>query len=138
MSSATILALFAMAEMEHGIPDKLLTAMCWEESRHRPKVINMHDGVGHSRGICQLKLGTAKGLGFRGRPSDLYNPIVNISYAAKLLRLHYDKYQSWDKAVVAYNAGRYIGKTVYLTKVKKTWCRFNKRECQRERVPEAG
>lgn len=118
MTSA-LLTLFALIEAEHGIPKHLLTSICWVESRHRPLVINMHDGNGHSRGVCQLKLQTARGVGFTGTADELYRPEVNARFAARYLKYQYARYSDWDKAVVAYNQGHYRGRrTQYLRKVQ--------------------
>jgi soluble lytic murein transglycosylase-like protein len=101
-------ALQAAAETNH-VPLRLLTAVCMVESRLRPHAINPHDKGSPSYGLCQLKLATAQSVGFIGRHQKLYNPFINAYYAAKYLRLKYDKYgHNWVKAVSAYNGAKVI------------------------------
>ena len=95
----------------------LLVALCTQESRCRAKVINRHDGIlqpngkrkyNPSYGLFQLKIETAKALGYQGPAKGLLDPEINAFYAAKLLRQNLDKYHSTAKAVSAHNAGHYI------------------------------
>lgn len=51
-------------------------------------------------------------------PTHIINPVYNIAYSAYLLRKHYDKTWSWDKAVSLYHSGTpKLGKA-YLKKVR--------------------
>ncbi len=89
----------------------------------------MDDGGSPSLGICQIKLETARLMGFKGDQKQLMDPQVNITYSAlylhkQLLRYHQDVH----KAVSAYNAGTWSmnlqGQTKnlsYVNKVLKTW-----------------
>jgi hypothetical protein len=70
-------------------------------------VINRDDGHGDSVGICQVQLRTAAYMGYRGTERGLLGPGTNVFYAAKYLRYQFDRYGDWEKAVAAYNAGRY-------------------------------
>lgn len=127
MGALTLLALFASATTEYNLPPKLLDALCFVESNHRPHVINRDDGKGDSVGICQVQLRTARYMGYRGTEKGLLGPGTNILYAAKYLRYQLDRYGDLEKAIAAYNAGSYrvkAGKPVnqkYVDKVMKAY-----------------
>lgn len=59
-----------------------------------------------SYGLMQLQLGTARVMGFKGKPSELFNPEVNISIGTKYLKYLIDKFDG-DAMVAldAYNRG---------------------------------
>lgn len=95
----------------------LLVALCMQESRCRAKAVNRHDSTlqangtrryDPSYGLFQIKLGTARALGYTGTTKGLLDPEMNAFYAAKLFRQNLDKYHSTKKAVSAHNAGRAI------------------------------
>jgi soluble lytic murein transglycosylase-like protein len=94
----------------------LLFAVCTQESLCKAKAINKNDGnkatkargiKERSHGLFQLKLATARGLGFTGSRAELMDPETNTWYAAKLIRTLYDKFKTTDKVLSAYNAGHY-------------------------------
>lgn len=106
----------------------LVSAVCYVESGHRLSVINHDDGGSDSIGVCQMKLTTARLLGYRGSARGLLNPKTNIHYSAKYLRHHMDRYGDSYKAVSAYNAGSFRlnakGRPInrrYVAKVFKAW-----------------
>lgn len=100
------------------VPYKLLSSLCWVESRHLPRSVNAKDGISASYGLCQIKLETAKWMGYTGTKEELLNPIVNANWAAKYLRKQYNKYGDWRRAISAYNAGHAItGNIGYVTRV---------------------
>lgn len=101
----TLAAIFIAASAAHGLPQGLLSDLCFVESSHRPSVSRM-DSNGHkSLGICQMQYPTALFLGFKGREADLLNPRINAFYAGKYLAYQYKRYGNWLQAVKAYNAG---------------------------------
>lgn len=123
--------IFYAASQVFNLPPGLLESVCLVESNHNPKAFVSHDGGSASHGICQVKLGTANLLGFKGQPSALQEPELNALFAAKYLRRNLDRY-SGDvyKAIAAYNAGKYLdsktypGKAVndkYVQKVYSVW-----------------
>ncbi len=97
--------------------------MCYVESSHRIAVIHHNDGDGHSLGICQIKLKTAKWLGFKGTEKELMNPKVNIYYAGKYLKHQIRRYKSIEKGVIAYNFGHagVLTTSKYQVKVYAIW-----------------
>ena len=88
----------------------LLRAICWVESRHNPKAFRLEDGGTPSIGICQIKLGTARFMGFKGTMSQLQQPHTNVKFAAKYLLHQLVRYRLCvRKAVKAYNRGTFKG-----------------------------
>lgn len=59
-----------------------------------------------SRGLMQVTYRTARWLGFRGAPTNLYNPWVNIRYGTKYLAYLLKRYSTVSDALAAYNDGR--------------------------------
>lgn len=105
MSIAGILLLFSQISVLQGIPEGLLESICYKESNLNVKAINLFDGKTHSYGVCQVKLETAKFMGFKGDGKALQDPETNITYAAKYLKYQHRRYGSWIKAIGAYNRG---------------------------------
>lgn len=121
--------IFATVTQTFGTPPGLLSALCYVESKHRPYAFNENDGGSSSIGICQIKLGTARGLGFKGTAEELSRPKTNIYYAGKYLKTQIKRYGGdIKKAISAYNAGTHrendLGLTLnrlYVAKVFKAW-----------------
>jgi soluble lytic murein transglycosylase-like protein len=101
-------AMYKEAAKTNGIPVELLRAVCEIESKHNLKVKKVWDGGSYSYGVCQVKLGTARMLGFKGKEQQLINPNTNIDYAAKYLAYQLKRYKGdYKKAIVSYNRGSY-------------------------------
>jgi soluble lytic murein transglycosylase-like protein len=104
--------------MLSGVPENVLHGVCKTESNGNASAYVQHDGGSPSFGLCQIKYKTAKHMGFKGKPKELFDPYVNMFYAAKYLSYQHERYQNWNKAISAYNAGRYIkSNKKYVTKV---------------------
>lgn len=113
---------FLLAGLLTGVDPTLLSALCYVESKHDAGAYVAMDGSSPSYGICQIKLGTAKHMGFRGTAEQLMEPSVNIFYAAKYLQWQKARYKDRRKAISAYNAGRAItGNAAYVRKVMKRY-----------------
>lgn len=69
--------------------------------RQEPRI---HDA---SYGLGQLLYGTARGLGYRGRPDGLFDPTVNIDLIARYHKHNFDHYQDLGpkELTIAYNTG---------------------------------
>jgi len=87
----------------YDIPRELVHRQAVRESTHRPWARN-----GPYYGLLQILPQTARSMGFRGKPSELLDPDVNLQYAGKYLR------GAWlvsggdmDKAVMWYARGYY-------------------------------
>ncbi len=120
----------------------LMYAICKVESQCRSTAKNHDDGTKEqkalglripSHGLFQIKLGTARGLEFKGTPAQLRQPGVNSYYAAKLLRNLYDRRDCKNdtlRVLSAYNAGSYTkNNNSYVVKVLKEYAhiRIDKR-----------
>lgn len=123
MSTILLNLLFTAATLKYKLPPELLSSLCYIESNHTITAIHKDDGTSNSVGICQVKLKTAKSLGFKGTEKQLMNPSINIEYAAKYLAFQQHRYHSITKAVVAYNRGnaKNLTRSKYSDKVIKYW-----------------
>lgn len=106
------------------LPPDLLSSLCFIESSHKVSAIHLDDGGSNSVGICQLKLSTARWLGFNGTEKQLMDPAINIYYSGLYLSRLITRYSgNLDKAVIAYNMGHAgsFEHTKYSDKVMKKW-----------------
>lgn len=127
--SSSLAVIFALASQSFNLPPGLLSALCYAETRHKPyKVLIERDGK-ESLGLCQMKLDTARMLGYNGSRERLLTPGINAHYAAAYLRKQLNRYnQDPRKAAAAYNAGRYrlnsrgqIKNRQYVERVMNAW-----------------
>jgi soluble lytic murein transglycosylase-like protein len=118
-----LMILFMMASAQNNLPQGLLSSLCYIESGHKVNAFHRHDGKGNSVGICQIKLATAKMLGFKGTEKQLMEPGTNITYAAKYLAKQIKRYHSMNKGIIAYNMGNAKNLTTsqYQVKVIQYW-----------------
>src|SRR5690606_32712327 len=63
----------------YGVPTALAHAVVRHESNYRPDV----RGKAGEIGLMQIKLSTARGLGYSGSAKGLYEPSTNIQYGMK-------------------------------------------------------
>lgn len=112
------------AERKHQLPDGLLSALIWQESRFNPLAISPAGAAG----LAQLMPATAKELGVSNR----HDPHQSIDGGARYLRRMLDQFGSIPLALAAYNAGPNAVKRVggiprnketpgYVTKVLQRW-----------------
>jgi soluble lytic murein transglycosylase-like protein len=106
-----------IAALTNGVDPSLLSAVCYVESSHNPSAFVRQDGRTSSYGLCQVKLETARTLGYAGKASGLMDARTNAYFAAKYLRKQYNRYGSWTRAVSAYNCGRVCNNRRYVRKV---------------------
>ena len=85
------------AEAQFGLPTGLLDALIWTESRYNPFAVSKAGAAG----LGQLMPGTAKELGVANR----FDPLANLSGAARYLRQMLDRFGVVHLALAAYNAG---------------------------------
>jgi soluble lytic murein transglycosylase-like protein len=119
----SILLMFLTISQQHHLPPHLLSSLCYIESKHDVAAIHHDDGGADSLGICQIKLQTAREMGYKGTKQQLMQPSTNIRYAAKYLRYQIRRYGSIERAVVAYNKGnaRDLTTSRYQRKVFNKW-----------------
>lgn len=116
--------LFAEAARTHGVDQRLLEAVAWQESRGRMSAVSPRGALG----VMQLMPGTAAEMGVR--PDDLAD---NIRGGALYLRRQIDRFGgSIPLALAAYNAGpgavlRYRGippyreTQAYVARIMQRW-----------------
>ena len=74
-------ALVATHAQANGVPEALVHRVIVRESRYQPRLI----GRGGTIGLMQIKLATARGLGYTGTAEGLRDPNTNLTYAVKYL-----------------------------------------------------
>src|SRR6266566_2445740 len=96
-------ALVASHAQANGVPEALVHRVIVRESRYRPGLI----GRGGAIGMMQIKLATARGLGYTGTAEGLRDPNTNLTYAVKYLAGAYRTANGDHNRAVAYYAGGY-------------------------------
>jgi hypothetical protein len=125
--------LFLIAALLNNVDPALLEGICYVETKHT-NVFTPRDGKSPSWGICQLKLGTAREVGYSGPGYGLLQPETNVFYASRYLRKLYRRFGSDRRAVSAYNCGRPCGNSTYVGKVLNEQKRRNNAMFLRETV----
>lgn len=85
------------AELRYGLPNRLLQALIWTESRFDPLAISPAGAAG----LAQLMPATARELGVVNR----HDPAQSIDGGARYLRQMLDRFGAIHLALAAYNAG---------------------------------
>jgi soluble lytic murein transglycosylase-like protein len=96
-------ALVATHAQANGVPEALVHRVIVRESRYRPGVV----GRGGTIGLMQIKLATARGLGYTGDAAGLRDPNTNLTYAVKYLAGAYRAANGDANRAVGYYAGGY-------------------------------
>jgi soluble lytic murein transglycosylase-like protein len=97
-------ALIARHAQENHVPEVLVHRVIMRESRYQPQLV----GRGGAIGLMQIKLATARSLGYTGDAAGLRDPETNLTYAVKYLAGAYRAANGdHDRAVHYYAAGYY-------------------------------
>jgi hypothetical protein len=103
-SRATYEKMVAVHARANQVPEALVHRVIVRESKYRPDLI----GRGGTIGLMQIKLGTARGLGYKGDADGLRDPDTNLTYGVKYLAGAYRAAESnHDRAVHLYASGYY-------------------------------
>lgn len=151
--------IFTNMTKKYKLPRLLLKAVAQVESALNPNAYRFEPGfwdrylknnpewrgkdpkvVSASYGLMQIMFTTAWSMGFRGKETDLYDPLINIDLGAKLLRANIDsieenklhiKHQLWSIKISLsrYNGGSRgnpdgdsnLRNQSYVDKVFKAW-----------------
>jgi soluble lytic murein transglycosylase-like protein len=73
-------ALIAQHANANGVPVALVRRVIQRESGNDPRMV-YHGNYG----LMQIRLGTARALGYRGAPAGLLDPETNMTYAVRYL-----------------------------------------------------
>src|SRR6187397_3028078 len=96
-------ALVAKHAAANGVPEQLVHRIIRIESRGNAAVINAGN-----YGLMQIRLGTAKGMGYAGDAKGLLDPDTNLTYAVRYLAGAYRAAGcNADRAVSYYQRGYY-------------------------------
>ena len=87
----------------NAVPEALVHRVIVRESRYRPGLV----GRGGTIGLMQIKLATARTLGYTGTAEGLRDPETNLTYAVKYLAGAYRAANGNHNRAVAYYAGGY-------------------------------
>jgi soluble lytic murein transglycosylase-like protein len=92
-----------------GVSGTLLLGICSHESNSFTMNYSPHDHGSPSYGVCQVKLESARQLGFKGSPYELMDPKKNALWAARYLKYQESRYgNNLCKITAAYNSGSYV------------------------------
>ena len=89
----------------NAVPEALVHRVIVRESRYQPHLI----GRGGTIGLMQIKLATARGLGYTGDAAGLRDPNTNLTYAVKYLAGAYRVANGDYRRAVHYYASGYYG-----------------------------
>jgi soluble lytic murein transglycosylase-like protein len=95
--------LVARHAQANGVPEALVHRVIVRESRYRPHLV----GRGGTIGLMQIKLATARGLGYTGSAEGLRDPDTNLTYAVKYLAGAYHAANGDHQRAVHYYASGY-------------------------------
>lgn len=86
----------------NGVPVELVHRVIVRESRYNPRAVSKGN-----YGMMQIKLATARGVGYTGSAQGLLDPDTNLTYAVKYLAGAYRAAGGNQNRAVAYYAGGY-------------------------------
>src|SRR5579871_2275656 len=95
--------LVAKHAQANGVPVALVHRVIIRESRYNAGLV----GRGGTIGLMQIKLATARGLGYTGSAEGLRDPDTNLAYAVKYLAGAYRAANGDHDRAVHYYAGGY-------------------------------
>jgi soluble lytic murein transglycosylase-like protein len=96
-------ALVATHARANSVPEALVHRVIVRESRYQPHLV----GRGGTIGLMQIKLATARGLGYTGTAQGLRDPNTNLTYAVKYLAGAYRAANGDHSRAVHYYASGY-------------------------------
>jgi len=95
-------ALISKHAMAYNVPESLVRRIIKRESRGNPRVISKGN-----YGLMQIKLGTARGMGYTGNAAGLLDADTNMTYAVKYLANAYRVAGGDESRAVSLYAGGY-------------------------------
>jgi soluble lytic murein transglycosylase-like protein len=109
--------LIAAHAQENLVPEALVHRVIVRESKYQPALV----GRGGAIGLMQIKLATARALGYSGTADGLRDPETNLKYAVKYLAGAYRAAKGDFNRAVRYYAGGYyqVAKQQRLEHVKE-------------------
>jgi soluble lytic murein transglycosylase-like protein len=89
----------------NGVPAELVHRVVVRESRYRANA----RGLGGATGLMQIKLATARSMGYRGSAAGLLDPETNLTYGVRYLAGAYRAARGNHGRAVGYYASGYRG-----------------------------
>ena len=96
-------ALVAAHAKANDVPEALVHRVIIHESRYQPQLV----GRGGTIGLMQIKLATARSLGYTGTAEGLRDPNANLTYGVKYLAGAYRAANGDHRRAMAYYASGY-------------------------------
>src|ERR1700749_3569224 len=96
-------ALVAKHAAANAVPEALVHRVIVRESRYQPGLV----GRGGTIGLMQIKLSTARSLGYTGTAEGLRDPETNLTYGVKYLAGAYHAANGDHKRAIHYYASGY-------------------------------
>jgi soluble lytic murein transglycosylase-like protein len=96
-------ALVANHAQANGVPEALVHRVIMRESRYQAQLV----GRGGTIGLMQIKLATARSLGYSGDAAGLRDPNINLTYAVKYLAGAYRAARGDHARAITYYASGY-------------------------------
>src|SRR3954449_11078143 len=96
-------AMVAAHAKANNVPEALVHRVIVRESKYHPDLV----GRGGTIGLMQIKLATARGVGYTGDAVGLRDPDTNLTYAVKYLAGAYHAANGDHNRAVRYFAGGY-------------------------------
>src|SRR5258708_23873423 len=96
-------ALVTTHAMANDVPEALVHRVIVRESRYQPQLV----GRGGTIGLMQIKLATARSLGYTGTAEGLRDPNTNLTYAVKYLAGAYRAAHGDHRRAMPYYASGY-------------------------------
>jgi soluble lytic murein transglycosylase-like protein len=87
----------------NAVPEALVHRVILRESRYQPELV----GRGGTIGLMQIKLATARSLGYTGSAEGLRDPDTNLAYAVKYLAGAYRAANGDHARTIAYYSSGY-------------------------------
>ena len=86
----------------NGVPESIVHRVIMRESRYNPRAVSRGN-----YGIMQIRLGTARAMGYTGSAAGLLDPNTNMTYAVRYLAGAYRAAGGNHNRTVSYYAGGY-------------------------------
>src|ERR1700692_1269530 len=96
-------ALVATHARANSVPEALVHRVIVRESRYQPRLV----GRGGTIGLMQIKLATARSLGYTGSAEGLRGPDTKLTYAVKYLAGVYRAGKGDQQRTISYYASGY-------------------------------
>ena len=96
--------IIAAQAQANGVPVSLIHRVIMRESRYNARAVS-----GGNYGLMQIRLGTARAMGYRGSAEGLLDPVTNLTYAVRYLAGAYRAAGGNEGRAAAFYARGYYG-----------------------------